>query len=260
MFTAVFAGELVKLRRTIAPWVTLGSLMTGPLFLALFMCIIKDPGRAAQFGLLGTKATLSGIEATWASYASFLTLIVGLGGTLLLAFIAAYVFGREYGQGTAKVMLTLPVPRPAFVVAKLLVAALWWLLIVLVVYVEAVAVGLGLGLPGITWAAVGSLLGNLLLVAGISYLLAPMVALVTVWTRGYLAPVGFALGMLLLGNVVGHTGWAPWFPWSIVPILVGSVGTPVDAVPVASLVVVAATFAAGIAATMWRLQTADNTQ
>jgi ABC-2 type transport system permease protein len=260
MFTAVFAGELVKLRRTIAPWVTLGSLMTGPLFLALFMWIIKDPGRAAQFGLLGTKATLSGIEATWASYASFLTLIVGLGGTLLLAFIAAYVFGREYGQGTAKVMLTLPVPRPAFVVAKLLVAALWWLLIVLVVYVEAVAVGLGLGLPGITWAAVGSLLGNLLLVAGISYLLAPMVALVTVWTRGYLAPVGFALGMLLLGNVVGHTGWAPWFPWSIVPILVGSVGTPVDAVPVASLVVVAATFAAGIAATMWRLQTADNTQ
>jgi ABC-2 type transport system permease protein len=109
MFTAVFATELLKLRRTLAPWVTLGSLMTGPLFLALFMWIIKDPSRAAQFGLLGTKATLSGIEADWASYASFLTLIVGLGGTLLLAFVAAFVFGREYGEGTAKVMLTLPV-------------------------------------------------------------------------------------------------------------------------------------------------------
>jgi ABC-2 type transport system permease protein len=224
------------------------------------MWIIKDPDRAAQFGLLGTKATVSGIEATWASYASFLTLIVGLGGTLLLAFVAAYVFGREYSDGTAKVMLTLPVPRSMFVTAKLVVAALWWLLIVLVVYIEAVAVGLGLGLPGITWAAVGSLLGNLLLVAGISYLLAPVVALVTVWTRGYLAPVGFALGMLLLGNVVGHTGWAPWFPWSIVPILVGSVSAPVDALPVGSVVILAATFAAGIAATMWRLQTADNTQ
>ena len=41
MITTVFATELVKLRRTIAPWVTLGSLMTGPLFLALFMWIIK---------------------------------------------------------------------------------------------------------------------------------------------------------------------------------------------------------------------------
>ncbi|MGV8909908.1 MAG: ABC transporter permease [Propionicimonas sp.] len=260
MFTAVFAGEFVKLRRTIAPWVTLGSLMTGPLFLALFMWIIKDPERAAQFGLLGTKATVSGIEANWASYASFLTLIVGLGGTLLLAFVAAYLFGREYSDGTAKVMLTLPVPRPWFVVAKLLVAAMWWLIIVLVVFVEAVMVGLGLALPGITGVAIGSLLGNLLLVAGISYLLAPMVSLVTVWTRGYLAPVGFALGMLLLGNVIGHTGWAPWFPWSIVPILVGSVSTPVDALPVGSLVVLAATFTAGIAATMWWLQTADNTQ
>ncbi len=260
MFTAVLAGEVVKLRRTTAPWVTLGCLMAGPLFLALFMWIIRDPGRAAQFGLLGTKASLSGIEATWASYAAFLTLIVGMGGTLLLAFVAAYVFGREYSEGTAKVMLTLPVPRPEFVIAKLVVAALWWLAIVLVVFAEAVAVAVWLGLPGITTGAIASLLGNLLLVAGISYLLAPVIALVTVWTRGYLAPVGFALGMLLLGNVVGHTGWAPWFPWSIVPILVGSVSTPVDTLPVGSLVVVAATFVAGIAGTMWCLQATDNTQ
>jgi len=260
VITAVFASELVKLRRTVAPWVTLGSLMTGPLFLALFMWIIQDPDRAAQFGLLGTKADLSGIEATWASYASFLTQIIGLGGTLLLAFVAAYVFGREYSEGTAKVMLTLPVARPVFVAAKLLVAALWWLVIVLVVFVEAVVVGWALGLGGMDPLAVASLLGDLLLVAGISFLLAPMVALVTVWTQGYLAPVGFALGMLLFGNVVGHTGWAPWFPWSIVPILVGSVSAPVDALPFGSLVILAATFAAGIAATMWRLQTADNTQ
>ncbi|HEY3339783.1 MAG TPA: ABC transporter permease [Propionicimonas sp.] len=260
MFTAVLACEAIKLRRTLAPWVTLGSLMTGPLFLALFLWIIRDPDRAAQFGLLGAKASLSGIEATWASYATFLTVIVGMAGTLLLAFVAASVFGREYSEGTAKVLLTLPVPRPAFVVAKLLVAALWWLAMVLVVYVESVLVALALGLPGISSSAALALLGNLLLVAGISYLLAPAVALVTVWTRGYLAPVGFALGMLLLGNVIGHTGWAPWFPWSIVPILVGSVGTPVEALPAGSLVVLAATFAAGIAGTVWRLQVADNTQ
>jgi ABC-2 type transport system permease protein len=66
--------------------------------------------------------------------------------------------------------------------------------------------------------------------------------------------------MLLLGNVVGHTGWAPWFPWSIVPILIGSVSDPVNTLPIGSFVILAATFAAGIAATIWRLQTADNTQ
>lgn len=260
MLATVFAGELAKLRRTTAPWVTLGALMVGPLGIALFVWIVQDPDRAAQFGLLGTKADLAGIESSWQSFATFLILIVGLGGTLLLAFIAAYVFGREYTEGTAKVMLTLPVPRPWFVVAKLLVVALWWLVLVLVVFIEATVVGFALGLSGFSPEVIGSLLGNLLLVAGISYLLAPVVALVTVWARGYLALVGFALGMLLLGNVIGHTGWAPWFPWSIVPILVGSVGKPVEALPVGSIIVLAATFATGAAGAMRVLQRADNTE
>ena len=260
MFTAVLAGEFAKLRRTTAPWVTLGALLMGPLGLALFVWIVQDPDRAAQFGLLGTKADLAGIESSWESFAAFLILIIGMGGTLLLAFIAAYVFGREYTEGTAKVMLTLPVPRPWFVVAKLLVVALWWLVLVLVVFIEAIGLGLWLGLSGFSSAFIAAMLGNLLIVAGISYLLAPVVALVTVWARGYLAPVGFALGMLLVGNVIGHTGWAPWFPWSIVPILVGSVGKPVDALPVGSAIVVAATFAAGVAGAMRVLQRADNTE
>jgi ABC-2 type transport system permease protein len=260
MLPSVFSGEVAKLRRSAARWVTLGVSMTAPLFLALFMWIVMDPDRAGQFGLLGTKADVSGIVPTWASFATFLTLIVGLGGTLLLAFIAAYVFGREYSDGTAKVMLTLPIPRPLFVIAKLLVTAGWWLLIVLVVFIEAVVIGVVLGLSGIDSGAIGSLLGNLLLVAGISYLLAPAVALVTIWSGGYLAPVGFALGMLLLGNVIGHTGWAPWFPWSIVPIMIGSVGNPVETLPVGSIVVLATAFAAGVAGAIWRLQTADNTQ
>ncbi|HSK47124.1 MAG TPA: hypothetical protein VLA05_03860, partial [Coriobacteriia bacterium] len=62
------------------------------------------------------------------------------------------------------------------------------------------------------------------------------------------------------GNVIGSTGWAPWFPWSIVPILVGSVGQPVDALPAGSYVVVAATFALGVAGTIWHLRWADNAQ
>jgi hypothetical protein len=45
-----------------------------------------------------------------------------------------------------------------------------------------------------------------------------------------------------------------------VPILVGSVSAPVDQLPMGSLIVLAGTFAAGIVATIWRLQTADNTQ
>lgn len=260
MFGQVLGTEFLKLRRSRVPWFTLAALMVGPLGLGLFLWILREPGRAADLGLLGTKADLSGLEATWPSYEGYLVLVVGMGGMLLLAFIVAFVFGREYTEGTAKTMLVLPVERHWFVIAKLVVAAVWWLVLVGAVLAEAVAVGVTLGLPGFSARLMAKLVADTLQAAGISYLLVPAVALMTVLGRGYLAPLGFALGMLLLGNVFGHTGWAPWFPWSIVPILVGSVGKPIEGLPVGSYLVLAAIFVMGILATMWALRTTDNDQ
>jgi ABC-2 type transport system permease protein len=109
MFAAVLTTEFMKLRRSKVTWATLAGLSMGPLGIALFMWIVREPGRAAQLGLLGTKASLAGLEATWPAYFEMLALIVGIGGLLLLAFIVAYVFGREYDHATAKNMLALPV-------------------------------------------------------------------------------------------------------------------------------------------------------
>ena len=257
MLAPVLMTELLKLRHAKVPWFTLGALMMGPLGLALFMWTAMEPARAAQLGLLGTKTDIVGIEATWPSYALFIVQIVGTGGMLLLAFIVAYVFGREYDDQTAKTMLTLPVERHWFVIAKLIVSAKWWFAIVLVMLAEAVVIGLALGIPGFSAAVVGEMLGNTLLAAAISYLLVPVVAWITIWGRGNMAPIGFALGMLLLGNVFGATGWAPWFPWSIVPLLVGAVGQPVDALPVGSYVVVGLTFVAGVVGAIAQLRNSD---
>jgi len=260
MFTTVLFTEVLKLRRAKVPWVTLGALMMGPLGLALFMWIATEPGRAARLGLLGTKTDIVGIEATWASYSLFIVQIVGTGGMLLLAFIVAYVFGREYDDATAKSMLTLPVGRHWFVVAKLVVTAAWWFAIVLVMLAEAAAIGFALGIEGYSAGVIPQMVGDVLLAAAISYLLVPVIAWVTVWGRGNVASIAFALGMLLLGNVFGATGWAVWFPWSIVPLLVGSVGSPVESLPAGSYVVVALTFAVGVAGTIAQLRFADNAQ
>ena len=148
MLRAVLATEFLKLRRCKVTWFTLAGLSMGPLGIALFMWILREPERAASLGLLGTKANLSGLEATWPAYADALTLIVGIGGMLLLSFIVAYVFGREYDDATAKNMLALPVGRHWFVVAKLVVAAAWWAVLTVAVLAEAFVVGFALGLPG----------------------------------------------------------------------------------------------------------------
>ena len=68
MFGQVLATEFMKLRRAKATWATLAVLSMGPLGIALFMWIVREPGRAAQLGLLGTKANLAGLEATWPAY------------------------------------------------------------------------------------------------------------------------------------------------------------------------------------------------
>jgi hypothetical protein len=102
-----------------------------------------------------------------------LTLVVGVGGMLLLSFIMAYLFGREYADGTAKNLLALPVARHYFVLAKLVVAAVWWFALVASVLAETLAIGLVLGLSGFSAGSVLSGSGNALLAAGIAYLLAP---------------------------------------------------------------------------------------
>ena len=106
----------------------------------------------------------------------------------------------------------------------------------------------------------GSMIGNALLAASISFLLVPVVAWITTLGRGYMAPLAFAIMAMALGNLFGHTGWAQWFSWSIIPLLIGSVGQPVAGLPAGSYVVLAATFLFGVAATIAQVRWADNAQ
>jgi len=260
MFARALATEFLKLRRSKVTWFTFAALSIGPLAIALMMWIVREPGRAAQLGLLGTKANLSGLTATWPAYFSMLTLMVGIGGMLLLSFIVAYIFGREYTEGTAKNLLALPVGRHWFVLAKLVVAAVWWAVLVVAVLAEALVLGAALALPGFSATLAVRAVHDALLAAAIAYLLAPVVAWIAMLGRGYLPPLGFALAMLALGNVFSHTGWATWFPWSIVPLYIGAIGQRVTTLAPSSLVVVALTFLAGIAATIAQLRWADNAQ
>jgi ABC-2 type transport system permease protein len=260
MFLTTLSTEFLKLRRSKVTWGTLVAFSAAPAAIALFMWIVREPGRAKQLGLLGTKAQLSGLEATWASYLSMLTLMVGVGGMLLLAFIVAYVFGREYAEGTAKNLLALPVGRHVIVGAKFVVAAAWWLAVVAFAAAETFAIGALLGLPGFSAGLAAGTMRDVALVAAAAFLLAPPIAWITVLGRGYMPPIGFALATLALGDVFSHTGWASWFPWSVVPLFVGAVGARHATIATGSMAVVALTFAAGIAATMMQLRLADNAQ
>lgn len=250
----VLTTELLKLRRAPVLWGTLGALLAGPLGVALLLWIVQDPERAARTGLLGAKAELTGIEATWPAYSSFVVLVIGSAGWLVLAFIVAYLFGREYADRTAPAMFTFPVARHRFALAKFIVAALWWVIIAALTLIEAVLVGHALGLAGWTPHTLTSLLADTSAAVAVTWLAGTPIALMAVWSRGYLAPIGAALALLLSGQLLGQTGWAAWFPWSVLV----TAHTDSAGIPLNSWVALLVTTTLGVAATIWRYRTADN--
>ncbi len=90
--------------------------------------------------------------------------------------------------------------------------------------------------------------------------LQPLVAWVTVASGGYLAPFGYTIATLIVGNLMIRTDWAPWCPWSIVALLGGLAGPRQAGTAAGSCLVLAATFALGLAATILHQARADNCQ
>ena len=253
----VLATELLKLRRSKITWMTWLVMSIMPLVGGLFMWIVMEPERAAQLGLIGQKAQLAGLTADWTSFFQLMLQIVGVGGMILAAVITAYVFGREYVEGTAGDMLTLPVSRHHFAVAKLIVVMFWFGLLTLWLIIESLVVCWYLKLPGYSAAMLWTSTGEILLTALVAWLLVPVVAFVSLVGRGYMAPIGFAIFAMIMGIIFGATGWGKWFPWSIVPLFAGIAGPRVEHLVPASIMVLLLTSVAGVAAVILELRYAD---
>jgi ABC-2 type transport system permease protein len=260
MLGQAIATEFIKLRRAKITWLTALGVAVGPLFGGLFMWILQQPGRAEQLGLIGQKARFVGQAADWPTYFALLTQMTGVVSVVLFSVLTAYVFGREYSDGTAKNMLGLPVRRAWFPVAKFVVVFVWCVLLTSLIICGGLVIGAALRLPGFSVALVASSVDEIVLAGLMACLLMPAVAWIAALGRGYLAPIGFALLMLLLGMGFGATGWGKWFPWSIVPLVAGVAGPRTETLAPGSLVVLGITCVAGVAATIWQFTYADNNQ
>ena len=260
-FSSVIRTELTKLRRSKVTWMTLAVYVFMVAMAAFFMWMMMNPGMAQSVGLLGKKAelTFAGQSADWPS---FLTLIVemgGLGGLIVFSVITAYTFGREYVEGTAKNMLAMPIARSRFVFAKIIVSAAWFGVLTVWLIFEAWLAGSILGINGFTSALFLSAAKRILVLALMSLSSAVLVAWIAVQTRGYFAPLGFAIFTMVLATVFGHTGWGPWVPWSIIGLYSGAAG-PESTLGWGSYVVIAVTFLVGTGLTVRHEVVADNVQ
>ena len=194
-----------------------------PLMMSLMMAVLKNPELGRRLGLVAAKAQLTVGVADWPTYLQ-LTGFLFAGGIIVIGIVQAFVFGREYAEGTAKNLLCLPIRRAELVAAKLVVSAAWFLGMAALVYAEALALGRLLDLPGFSAALLAASLRQAVLLAAQVLLLGTVPAWIAVAARGYLAPLGFSILLLLVGDLFAHTGWGPWVPWSILLLSAGAGG------------------------------------
>lgn len=253
-FGAALRCEALKARRSKVPPLTALGFSLAPVMAGLFMVILRDPDQARRWGLVSTKARIVAGVADWPAFLGIIGQSVAVGGLLLFALVTAWIFGREFADGTAKNLMALPTSRSATVLAKTAVSGVVSLLLAAWVVALGMGIGLALGLPGGGARVIGAGLLRVGVAGLLTSALVTPVALVASIGRGYMAPLGFALLTLFLAQIAGALGWGELFPWSVPALLTGAAGPEAAVLGPASYLVVGLTSLLGLAATVawWR--------
>lgn len=258
-FKAAFWAELLKARRSKVPFVTAAGFTLAPLVGAFFMVIAKDPERARELGLLGAKAQLFFGSPDWATHLAFLSQATAVGGILLFGLVISWMFGREFTDRTVNDWLAQPVPRKSIVAAKFLTFALWCVALSIHILVLGILLGLLVGLEGWSTEVFFGGWGVLALTTVMTMLLMTPVAFVASAGKGYLAPIGFLILLLVLAQILGAIGWGWLFPWSVGGLYTGISGSDRAMLEPISYWLVVLTGLAGVLVTFFWWQRADHT-
>ena len=213
---ATLMTEFMKLRRSKILWITIVLFIFIPLIMSLMFFLQKHPEISEKLGIIGTKATMLRLgKADWPTYLGFLTQVMAGIGLMGFGFVASWVFGREYAERTIKDILALPVLRSNIVISKLIVIALWCILLILVFFVSGIVFGQLIHISGWSGEVIIEQTKTYWITSFLTLLLCPPVAFFASYSRGYLLPMGFVIFTLILANFIGLVGLGPYFPWAI---------------------------------------------
>ncbi|MCO1603075.1 ABC transporter permease [Desulfosporosinus nitroreducens] len=230
--------------------------------LSVLHCEIRKIIRSNVFGLVflvfafgpimmgvGTILSSNTGDINWQMYLTELLSGLAALGLIGYTFISAWVFGREFSDKTIKDLLSKPVSRSQIVMSKLLVILAWDLLLALFMFVVALAAGGVLGVTGWSDALIGDVFFRFIITSLLFIVVTTPGTFLANISKGYLAPLGLILVIVIFSNVLASMGFAPYFPWTI-PSVFQSTGF----LNLSSIIILASTGIAGIVGTFawWR--------
>lgn len=171
----------------------------------------------------GPAATLD-----WNGLLAGATQVTAVVSILGFGIVLAWMFGREFAEGTITGLFALPASRAKIALAKLIVYALWAVIVSVALTLGVLVIGLAFsyGLPSAeVWAA----LGRLFTLGVLSMGLAVPVAWLATLTRSLLAAVGCTIALVVTAQVGALAGAGGWMPLAAPALWAMSGGTAVTA-------------------------------
>lgn len=253
-------AELIKIKHSKIIWATFIAFALAPIMGAVFILIVQDSEALEKAGGLAAKAKAMNFEANWKSYFDILTQAVGVGGIMVFGFVASWIFGREYSEGTAKDLLSLPTSRTKILNAKFTLYVIWCLLLVLSNLFFASVFGALLKLSHLDTTLLAQSLTAYVITTVLTILVGVPIAFFAIWGKGYLAPLGFVALTLVFAQIIAATGYGSYFPWSIPGLYSGSGGEYKMLLDNYSYIVLILTSIAGYIATISYWNNTDQTK
>ena len=255
-----FQSELMKVKYANTLWWTFIAFALAPIMGGAFIMIIQDPDAVAQGGGLAAKAKAMNMEPNWKSYLDLLTQTVGVSGVLAFGFVASWLFGREYSDGTVKDLLSLPTSRTRILNAKFIIYIIWCLALVVSNLIIGLLIGTILQLPSTKINVLYPLLTDYFITTILTILIGVPIPFFALLGKGYLAPLGFVALTLVLAQVIAAIGYGSYFPWSIPGLYSGAGGAFKNLLDKYSYLILILTCIAGYIATVIYWKNADQTK
>ncbi|HSD64586.1 MAG TPA: ABC transporter permease [Ignavibacteriaceae bacterium] len=253
-------AEIHKNKHSKIILVTFIAISLAPIFGGVFMYLMAEGNTGGLSGAFKSKAQLMSFEANWNSYLGLLSQAVGVGGVLIFGFIASWLFGREYSDGTAKDLLALPVSRTKILNAKFIYYVVWCFAVAIWNLVLGILIGFLLNIPGWSAAVFSNNIEVYIVTTVLIVFLNTPVAFLAISGKGYLIPLGLVAITLVLAQIIGALGFGNYFPWAVPGIYSGSGGEELKSqLNFASYLILFVISFAGYAAAVFWWKYADQT-
>lgn len=261
-------AEFLKLKGSKVPlWTALAVLAYATVAIAGGFAIkgggLTD-GLARAGGAWSEAVKLGYYEPTWKNLLrQNVQGVAGGLGSMLFGFVAAYVFGRERKEGTDATLLTAPVQRRDFAIAKLIVVFTWVSALTLLSFTVQTLGFAAAGVSGFSWDLIVQSLGQTLSAMLIIMAMMPLVGVVALLGKpGYLKPMLFTILVLSQSNPLVTTEYAYLYPPAMPVLIDGASWMPVVDGRLTSLswLITGAVFVIGSAALVWKFQQVNDTK